>query len=362
MTDTVVPRLRIRFPADLLAAVPYLVGFHPADSVVVVGVRGEQLALAVRSDLPPVPSHVAGIVAKQAVDATTIIGYGPAHRVGPAALGVRDALLGRGIDVYDVLRVTDGRYWSYACDNPSCCPAEGTPFDPVSSPVAAQFAYHGQEALPSRAALVARVAPVDGPARESMRQATARAQARLDQLVAGAARQVAGEGRLAAGVGRRAAGEPEPAEVGRLMRAAGAEAVTAALTRHGAGTRLTDDEVAWLTVLLGCVAVRDLAWQRIDESRLHIGVWTDVVQRAEPHLAAPPASLLAFAAWRLGEGALAVVALERALRADPGYSLATLLDRVLRQGIAPTAIAGWPDPSGRSSRARRSRARRRAGR
>lgn len=341
MTDIDPPRLRIRFPADLLAAVPYLVGFHPADSVVVVGIRGEQLALAVRGDLPPVPSHVAGIVARQGVDAATIIGYGPAQRVSPAVLQVRDALLGRGIDVYDALRVTDGRYWSYVCDNPSCCPPEGTPFDPVSSPVAAQFAYCGQEALPSRAALVARLAPVEGPARVSMRQATARAQARLDQL---------------------ATAEPERAAVDRLQCAAGAEAVTGALARHSAGDRLTDDEVAWLAVLLGCVAVRDLAWQRIDESRLHIGVWTDVVQRAEPHLAAPPASLLAFAAWRLGEGALAVVALERALRADPGYPLALLLDKVLRQGIAPTAVAGWPDLNGRAGRPRRSRTRRRAGR
>ncbi|HET8680871.1 MAG TPA: DUF4192 domain-containing protein [Micromonosporaceae bacterium] len=356
MTDIDPPRLRIRFPADLLAAVPYLVGFHPADSVVVVGVRGGQLALAVRGDLPPEPSHIAGIVARQGVDAAAVIGYGPAHRVGPAALQVRDALLGCGIDVYDVLRATDGRYWSYLCDNPSCCPPEGTPFDPVSSAVAAQLAYHGQEALPSRAALVARVAPVDGPVRESMRQATARAQDRLDRLVAG-------EGQLVAGDGQPAAGGPVPAAGDHLVHAAGAEAVTAALTRHGAGDRLTDDEVAWLTVLLRCVAVRDLAWQRIDGSRLHIGVWTDVVQRAERHLVAPPASLLAFAAWRLGEGALAVVAVERALDADPGYPLAILLDRVLRRGIAPTALPGWPDPDGRASRARRtSRARRRAGR
>lgn len=340
MTDIDPPRLRVRFPADLLAAVPYLIGFHPAESVVVVGVRGERLAVAVRGDLPPAADHMAEVVARQRVTAATVIGYGPADQVRPGVIGVRDALLRHGIEIYDVLRVTDGRYWSYACGNPQCCPSEGTPFDPVASPVAARFAYAGQEALPSRACLVERVAPVDGPARVSMRQATARAETRLHELVA------PGSG---------------PAAVARLTLAAGAEAVTGALARHAAGDRLTDDEVAWLTVLLGCVDVRDLAWQRIDGSRCHLGLWTDVVCRAEPRLVAPPASLLAFAAWRVGDGALAVVALDRALRADPGYALALLIEEALRQGIAPSAIASWPNPAERiRHRLRSARSARRA--
>ena len=45
-------QLAVRSPADLIAAVPYLLGFHPADSVVAVALRGRQIIFAARADLP----------------------------------------------------------------------------------------------------------------------------------------------------------------------------------------------------------------------------------------------------------------------------------------------------------------------
>jgi hypothetical protein len=89
--------------------------------------------------------------------------------------------------------------------------------------------------------------------------------------------------------------------------------------------------------------VRDFAWERITDDESHVALWTDVLRRVEPELAAPPASLLAFAAWRTGQGALASVAVDRALRSTPGYSLARLMDEVLRHGVAPSKLDGWPD-------------------
>lgn len=49
-----------------------------------------------------------------------------------------------------------------------------------------------------------------------------------------------------------------------------------------------------------------------------------------------------FAAWRAGYGALAAVALERVLAARPDYSLALLLDDLLRRGVPPSELDGWP--------------------
>jgi hypothetical protein len=47
------PSIRIRCPEDLLAVVPYLCGYHPADgSLVVVGFRSRRLAYAGLGDLP----------------------------------------------------------------------------------------------------------------------------------------------------------------------------------------------------------------------------------------------------------------------------------------------------------------------
>lgn len=52
--------------------------------------------------------------------------------------------------------------------------------------------------------------------------------------------------------------------------------------------------------------------------------------------AAPALSVLASHAWWHGNGALARVALDRALRCDPGYRLARLLRLMVDQGISPT--------------------------
>jgi hypothetical protein len=48
-----------------------------------------------------------------------------------------------------------------------------------------------------------------------------------------------------------------------------------------------------------------------------------------------PASLLAFIAWQCGNGALANVALDRALADDPQYSMALLLRQVITSGAPP---------------------------
>ena len=55
----------------------------------------------------------------------------------------------------------------------------------------------------------------------------------------------------------------------------------------------------------------------------------------------PLAALLAFVAWQCGDGALANVALDRALADDAGYSMALLLRQVIAAG-APPSLARLP--------------------
>ncbi|TDB78556.1 DUF4192 domain-containing protein [Micromonospora sp. KC723] len=338
------PRLTVRSPADLLAAVPYLLGFHPADSVVVVATRGRRIVFAARADLPArgadprLPArHLGEVLTRQDAETAAVLGYGAADRVTPAVDAVRDALTATGLAVLDALRVTDGRYWSYLCDGADCCPPDGTPYDPGASQVAAAAVFAGQVALPDRAALTARVTPADGHDAAAMRRAGVRAERRLLTLL-----------------------EQAPAADlldGRAVRAAGVDAVRAALRRQRRGERLTDDEVAWLTLLLTHLPVRDHAWERTDGRDEDIALWSDVLRRAEEELIGAPASLLAFAAWRAGQGALAAVALERALAAHPDYTLAQLLDDLLRRGVPPSDLDGWP-AVGEPSRVVRRRRRR----
>src|SRR6202043_2086889 len=85
------------------------------------------------------------------------------------------------------------------------------------------------------------------------------------------------------------------------------------------------------------------AWARMDPRHLdaHLRLWTDVTRRAQPGHVAAPAALLAFVAWQSGDGALANVALDRALADDPRYSMALLLRQVITAG-APPSLARLP--------------------
>ena len=316
-----------RSSAEIIAVTPYVIGFHPADSVVVIGVVGRAVAFGVRYDLPPpddddVPD-VAAVIARQRVQHVTVLGYGPAGRVTPAVLRLARALTLLGVRMADAIRVTGERWWSYLCADSSCCPAEGRPCRPADSVGAAEAVYGGRVALPDREALVAQVSAVGGPARQEMVAATEQARARLTDLAAED---------LQAGRG------------GRWLRRAGRTAIREAERKQRSGGQLTADEVAWLGVLLVDPAVLDHALDRSAAEDWRIRLWTDVLRRAESGYVPAPACLLGYAAWRSGNGVLARVAIDRALREDRGHRIAGILDDLLCSGIGPQALAALGPP------------------
>jgi hypothetical protein len=335
------PGITLHTPTDLLAAVPYLLGFHPSDSVVVIGLCGTRVVFTVRTDLPPpddagaVADQLGGALVAQGVELALTIGYGEAARVTRAVLALREALAGHGIGVGEMIRATGGRYWSYLCESPDCCPPEGTAYDVAATEVAAAATYAGRVALPDRAALESSLAPVAGPERDAVERATERAAERLAERVGGAADPAAARTR------------------------AGIRALLAAVHRARAGGRLPDPDLAMLTLLVACADVRDLAWARIagagPELDAHLALWRDATRRARSDLVAGPATLLAYAAYRGGNGPLARVAVERALATDPSYTLAELLGEALDRGIPPAMLA--PPPPRRPRRGNRRRTR-----
>jgi Domain of unknown function (DUF4192) len=322
--------LKISSPAELIAAVPYLLGFHPSDSVTVVAFRRGRVHFAGRHDLPPpggddddartAAAHLAAVVIREGADSAVVIGYGAAGPVTPAVLRTAEALRRVAVPVFDVLRVTGGRYWSYLCEGDDDCPVDGRPCPPEHSAIAAAATYAGHVALPDREALVAQLAPVEGAERAAMAAATARARERLSALA-----------------------DRDAARLDRLVRRAGRAAVRDAERRHRSGGRLSDDEVAWLGVVLSDVAVRDYAWERIGLDRWQQTLWTDVLRRVEEAYVPAPASLLSFAAWRAGVGALAWAAVERALAQDASYGMAQTLREILTYAVSPAMVDGWPD-------------------
>ena len=317
-------RLQVRTPDSLIAAVPHLLGFRPELSMVIVALARPrfQVQLALRFDLPDASDHeTADLVAGHATDLlvrgryvdAVAIGYGPGTLVTPVADRIRQAFGTAGIRLHDLLRVEDGRYWSYQCPDPACCPADGAPLaTPCADEASAVLADAGLPVLASRADLAATIAPLTGSEADVMRVAIVRAVQAM----------------------RRAA-EPDSA----ASLADGLAAVKHAIATYRDGGSLVEPrQFARLAVSLTGLRVRDDAWARMDPQHRvsHARLWTDVIRRACPGYVAAPASLLAFVAWQCGEGALASIALDRALADDPAYSMARLLAGALAAGLPPS--------------------------
>jgi len=316
--------------------VPGLLGFAPGHSVVVVGTEppGGQVRLTLRYDMPDpadppaaaaLAAHVVSVLAAQGVRTAVAVGYGSAAAVSPVAAALREQAAATGITVTELLRAQDERYWSYVCADPACCPPEGTPFDPAGHPAAQTLAVAGGTVLAGRDELAASVAAAGGQRGTAMHRATGRALGQIN--------------RCAARLDR--AGMPVP--VTRLTAAIGQLAVSDAISRCHRGELPGTGHAAWLTVALRELRVRDDAWARMDcEHRdAHLLLWAHLTRLARRGYVAAPASLLAFVAWQSGDGALANVALDRALADRPRYSMAVLLRQALDAG-APPSMARLP--------------------
>ncbi|GAA4731728.1 DUF4192 domain-containing protein [Phytohabitans rumicis] len=321
------PPRRIRVvatsPADLLALVPYLLGFHPHQSLVALGFTDDELVVATRGDLPTQddPANAVDLLIGQMTRLVTnsrcttvhLFGYGSPDLVEPVLRAAADGFADAGLEVIDLVRVTSDRYFSLRSPGPD----EGVPFEVGSNILAAYAIAAGQVAFPDRDSLARTIEAVDGPEQQAMTRATIAAAERLNMLIAT-------DGTAAA------------------IRA-GKHAVTEAFDRYAAGGRLDDNEMGWLTVQLINPEVREHAWLLTDDRSWHEQLWRDTTRRALLDLVAHAAALLAFTAWRRGDGVLANLAARRALDADPGNRLATLIDQVLAAGLSPATLIWPPD-------------------
>ncbi|MFQ1003801.1 DUF4192 family protein [Modestobacter sp. SSW1-42] len=330
------PTVRLDDAGAVAAALPHLLGFPPEESLVVVSLRGGEVGLTARVDLPPAehsrtvarelaravgtaqPTGVLLVVVSEADDDRA---QGLPHRrlLHEAVL----AFTATGVRVGDALLVRGGRWWSYDCPHACCAPDAGTPLPGGTSELAAVSVLAGRVLESDRAALAGRIAPQPSPG------------------MARACEQVGDD--LAARTAER--GWDAVAEEGW-------DAVLAAV--DGASperaVRLTDRQVARLAWGLRDTDLRDRALTLALGSTAPAAqaLWTELTRRAPVPLDAAPATLLAVSAWLRGDGALANLALDRALRSEPSYTLAGLLRGALDACLPPEAvrevIRGVADP------------------
>ena len=321
----------------MAAAIPHLVGFHPEESLVVISLRGprKRIGLTMRFDLPPPDLH-AGMADEVAA---RLAGDGAEHAVVACCTTearddtqppraelielVRARLRGRDIMLMEALLVRDGRWWSYLCDDPECCPPCGAEVPPGTD-IAAAHALVGRALLPDRKALADQLRPVEFVARRAMEQALERAGDDVAERVV---------------TGDIEAVRAETVALVASLADRYADSVTA---------QLTDDEAARVVVGLVDVHARDQALVAglAHDVDVAVRLFIDLCRRALPPDDAPTCTALAWLAYADGNGALANVALERAFASAPDYSLARLLRDALHGQVPPSMLRqAWLDAS-----------------
>lgn len=339
--------IRLSGPLALIGATPILLGFHPARSLVLLCVHGlrQQVGPALRIDLP-IPADVpdvATFLATQASRHATAVmllcyshdadGYERGRTVFPhAALMWRclDELRDIGVPVLDAVLVRAGSAWSYLHHTPRDAgyrlPGDD---DPGLAHLRTAHVGAGRAVMADRDEVARAIA---GPSSDATDSSSTAILAGFDRW-----------GSLVADLDYRGT-----VEVGCHLAH---EQLTASIGAHVTGQ--VDDTVierwADLVATLSVDLVRDavLSWCLERTGETPVAMFVDIARWVTDDFAVPILSILALVAYRSGDGALANVALERALRIDPEYRLAALTQEFIAQGVHPTEldslIIDWAD-------------------
>ncbi|MBN9103602.1 MAG: DUF4192 domain-containing protein [Propionibacteriaceae bacterium] len=310
MNDNTVPRLQARDPGDIAQVVPHLIGFQPHESLVVIVTLQGRIQVTARADLADVvpPGSAEDLLDRIwnrfPTAGAHLIAYTSDHDIGWALLRRCENHLPPFADRGSM--IVDADTW-HSGDG------ESGPVDPHGR-LAAEAAYLGLAVLPSRAELDARFANAeDTPA-------------------------------LYAAQDRALATLPDPDDndaIAARVRALLARNLPDPHQRDGTAD-IPQADALQLAALVAAGTGRDLALVSIsrDNADQHLQLWRSVVNQNPASGAEMPLHLAGMAAWVSGDGASAVVALERAQAiAGPGIRPHALLQALIDQVVHPDT---WP--------------------
>ncbi|MBB1510130.1 DUF4192 domain-containing protein [Tessaracoccus sp. MC1756] len=290
------PVLRGTTRADLLALPSFMFGFHPSDSVVLLGMQGKMVSFSSRLEAKWFRTHF-DRVAEQMLNVTSHV-----HGVRFILLGYSEDLdlaWASVMELADVLGaervaealVTDGsHYWSLTDDEG---PVE---YDFDASPVAAHAVYNGVSIYASREEAVAPVQAWEPPA-----------QSEVDRALA------------------EIAGFSEAEGLARLEALAEAQ------------TPLEDGEGLMLACLLDDEDRSAALTTRLNTSTAEV-IWHNLLaaRRVTPRFVQPTVvALLGIASWLSGHGAQATACIEQMAALNPTHPIGMLLTSVHQHGIPP---------------------------
>lgn len=313
-------------PDALVSALPYLIGFPPVESAVLLWLRTGRLLLTQRMDLPQDDAEIepwlgamwSHVAADEAGELVIVMATGRSDAADLAAV-VRAVADDRGLAVRDALVLNGGRWRSVLCTDPDCCDPAGQMVDPaVADRVAAEFTGAGVSPLPTRDALVRELGEdTDGTAKVA---------------------KVLASGPVPRGRAREQWRDEVIGEFSArlVIERVDLDAEGAAALIGGLEDVRVRDTVLW-----------DLSQADLASRYRALDLLSACVRWAPPGSVAPVATCAAVAAWLVGDGARAQIALERAVAERADYSLALLVDHSIRVGLPPTA---WGEAMTRLSR------------
>jgi hypothetical protein len=255
------------------------------------------------------------------------------ERLRPLAQRLRVECGSLGVVVVEALCISQGRYWSYCCDNAACCSPDGAPMGlPGTSVLAAAATYAGIQVRGTLRELRARLLPWENAA--ALEQ-----EAALDTASMALVPKILDE------AGRVAVADETLELAGRILdRFAEAQAVSGVLLSDLRDDELLGhDEAARLILGLQDRATRDRAaeWMEGDEAGRALRLWRTLARRCVGPYgehAAAPLTLAGWVAWSTGDELEAREALAMALGADPDYLFARLLHQACNEGLDPESI------------------------
>ena len=314
--------VRLRDLSELVAGIPYVLGFPPTDSLVLFTFRRcplLTLSTTIRVDLPrqehvsPVAAELSTTAARnEAVAAIAVVVGEDAAEYRELVQELRKTLADNDILLTHaswVRKVVHGEQWQ-CYDDPLCT---GAVPDPQTSALAAAIAVAGDTTYPDREGVAAHLSP--DPA-----EALARRKKLLDAY---------------------RTGEPQPygeQELEADLRTLG-HALDMALSSYDPPS-LNDHQLVRLAMAMSRAPIRDecLGMTFTDEPEPSERLWTVLVRALPAPDRAEPAVLLAVSAYLRGSGVLAALALKIALDSNPRHRTALLLDYALQMGMPPTRL------------------------
>lgn len=304
--------IQVAGPTSLIAALPYLLGFRPADSLVCVLLTQDSIAGCVRYELDKDHTQLFELIIttlkKHEYEALVVVVI--SESLSYPTQDLTEAFAAANISLLDFLVTDLNFYRSALCQNLNCCPVTGTEISEAQrDAAAAQLVAAGHVAAASRDQLVAR----------------------LDSAPLAEAEFAANDPTLTA-----------------------AELIDLISTWHR--TRLSWPQICSIAIALADPGIRnDLEYELFESANGELTNPDRLRTAAEnlrqcavslpDHVAAMSYGVLAFCYWNLGDWVLAQVAATKSLALDGSNSPARLTNRLLQQQIDPVTARSQIFPS-----------------